>query len=74
MNSWNSLLRMQEERNRDRKVQDLRIRNSGVPSWNKPLPQEKRVKRGKPHVTPNINLKPLTGWLDENDKILSVLW
>ena len=45
MNSWNSLLRMQEEREKDRKSQDLRIRNSGVPSWNKPLPEKKKVER-----------------------------
>ena len=72
MNNWNSLIKMQEERKQDRRTQDLRIRNSGVPTWNKPLPREKRVKMvRKPVITiknPFKNLENrLIGWLGLED-------
>lgn len=66
MNNWNSLLRMQEERKQDRRTQDLRIRNSGTPTWNKPLPTKKRVKRvRKPHFKLNNPFKNLNEKIDK---------
>ena len=71
MNNWNSLIRMQEERKQDRRVQDLRIRNSGTPTWNKPLPEKHVRKVKKPVIrirNPFKNLNKqletrLIGWL-----------
>lgn len=65
MNNWNSLIKMQEERKQDRRVQDLRIRNSGTPTWNKPLPEKQVEKRRKPVIKIGNPFKNLNEKIDK---------